>query len=863
MNKSEKHPLLFLKWFLPVYDQESLYHTYIDLYRMESEDKGRIYAGLWIFLQVFKSIPGFLATTLYWRIMMIQSYLKIAFRHIMRQKIFTVINVSGLALGMAVCMLIALWIQHELSFDRFHENANEIYRVTEEQYQSSGSMYPVTVTPWPLAQALKDAYPEIIETARLRTIGNPLFNLKDKQIYERGLVAVDPTFLTMFTFPLISGKPESALQEPHTMVISEDMAQKYFGNEDPIGKTLHTINYNLDFTVTGVFENVPDNSHIQFEMLVPFEQTLRDMGWTDKWHTNNYQTYILLEKGVSIESLRERSYDFFKTQFENTRMKMRLQALTDIHLHSNFAIDIYGHSEDTSANIYIFAVIALFVLLIACLNFINLSTARSENRAKEIGLRKTVGAGRGDIINQFYGESLILTYLSLAIALLIVYMTLPEFNNISGKALSISVLFQPLIFLGIIGLTFAVGIISGSYPALVQSSVKPSRILKGFSPFSSSRIRSSMLRKSLVILQFIISIAIIAGTMSVYQQIQFMKNKKLGYNKDHIIYFLKRGAINNQFMAFKEELLTYTSIQSVSSSSAIPTYNVNSTTGIRWEGKDPEDSMLIYQFSVDHDYISTFGMELAEGRDFSREHSTDIDNGAYIMNETAIKMMNMENPVGKKFYLWNMEAPIIGVVKDFHFKSLHEKIEPLVLRIEHDWQRYAFLKISSENIAETLAFIEETHKSFLPEYPFTFRFLDEAVGNLYNAEKRINTILGYFTFISLFISCLGLIGMAAFTAQKRTKEIGIRKVLGATVSNIFYLLTKEFVILIGIANLVAWPLAYYTVRNWLDGFAYKMEISIDIYLISGIAAILIALLVISYQAVRAASTNPVDTMRYE
>ena len=825
------------------------------------QDAGRTRALLWYWGQVIYALVAYSRLSSIVGAAMLKNYVKVTWRNIKNSKIYSFINILGLGVGMACCILILLWVKDESSFDRFHENADVICRVAEHQYNSSGDYFPVAVTPWPLAEALKNEFPEIVESARLRIWTNRLIGYKDKKFYENDFVAVDPSFLNMFSFPLVKGEISTALTEPNSILITRDTAARYFGAEDPMGKVLSFHN-SYDFKVTGILENVPFNSHIRFDFLIPFE-SLREFGWTDTWWTNNYTTYVQLSGGASFQQTAEKVRDYLKKQNPETGTKLILQPLTDIHLRSNFAIDLYGHTENRAIYIYAFSVIALFVLLIACINFMNLSTARSEKRSKEVGLRKVVGASRNNIVTQFYGESLFMTILSFFIAIMLVCLLLPAFNNVSGKSLSLDTLKEPVFLLGLLAIMVVTGFVSGSYPALVQSSFKPVDSIKGMGLGLSSKSRKSHFRRTLVVVQFTLSIILIVGTLIVYKQIDYMLNKKLGYEKESVAYFIKRANIRTQYDAFKSELLRYPAIVGITSASDVPTYSVHSTGGFWWEGKDPETHFLIHQFSVGHDYIKTFNMNIIAGRDFSKEFPADEKTQSFIVNEAAVRAMGLEDPVGTKFTLYGNEGQIIGVVQDFHYKSLQKEIEPLVMRIEPDRDSYVFVKFKSGSTQEALAAVQKVYQDFNPEYPLEYTFLEEAVEHLYDSEEKTRRIFNYFTIIAILISCLGLYGLAAYMAQQKTKEIGIRKVLGASVLNIAASMSWEFILLICVANVAAWPLAYFAMNKWLHNFAYRMKIDPLLFVCAGVVSAVLGLITVGYHTVKSARANPVDSLRYE
>jgi ABC-type antimicrobial peptide transport system permease subunit len=863
--KQESSPKLakkVLSRILPYEEREALLGDFDELFLEMIKKRGHLRAWFFYWIQVLVLLPRSLWDLIRWRFIMLRNYFKITVRTIKRSKVYSFINISGLAVGMACCILILLWVKDELSFDRFHENADMIYRVTDLYYDSSGGHFSSSTSAWPLAEALKTDFPEIVESARLRILTNRLISYKDKKFYENDFVAVDPSFLKMFSFPLVRGDITTALTEPNTILITEETAARYFGTEDPIGKIL-TYNNHTDFKVIGILKNVPHNSHIRFDFLVPFEQTLRAFGWSVDWWTDNYTTYVQLAENASVQYISEKVYDYKKKIGPKTRTKLILQPLTDIHLRSDYAIDLYGHTENKAIYVYAFSVIALFVLFVACINFMNLSTARSEKRSKEVGLRKVVGASRNHIIAQFYGESLFMTIISFVAAVFLVYLLLPAFNSLSGKMLALDSMKEPLFLLGMFGIMLITGLVSGSYPALVQSSFKPVDSIKGTGLIFSSKSGKSLFRRSLVVVQFTLSIMLIVGTLIVYKQTHYMLNRELGYEKESVIYFIKRGNVRSQYDAFKSELLRDPNIVGVTASSDVPTHTVHTTTGISWESKDPETRLLIHQFSVDHDYVKTFNMNIIAGRDFSREFPVDDSTQSFIINETAVKAMGLKNPIGSKFNLWEYSGQIVGVVEDFHYKSLQKKIEPLVLRIDSSRDIYVFVKFRSEQTNEAVASVQRVYNSFNPDFPLEYTFLDEAVERLYDSEQKTKKIFNSFTFVAIFISCLGLYGLAAYMAQQKTKEIGIRKVLGASIIHIMTNLSKEFIILVCLANAIAWPLAYYSMIKWLKNFSYRIDLNVWIFILSGLAAFCIALLTVSYQSVKAATANPVDSLRYE
>jgi len=789
---------------------------------------------------------------------MLKNYLKIILRNIRKHKVYSFINITGLSIGMACCILILFWVQDELSYDRFHNNIDELHRVVQHQHYSDGALFPVAVTPEPMGPAFKAEYPEILEYTRFRPFGSVLIEHKDNAYYEKGFGFADSSFFRMFTFAFIQGDPRTALNGLNSVVITQQMANKYFGDDDPLGKTL-TLNNQVDFMVTGVIEKVPPNSHLQFDFMGSFSRLFSDLGWSGGWWNNSYYTYVQVVKDCDIPSINSKIFEYLKKINERSSAKFFLQPVKDIHLYSSYAIDLEGHSESKSVYVTIFSMIAGFVLLIGCINFMNLTTARSANRAKEIGLRKVVGAKRMDLMKQFFGESMLLTLIALLIAIILVWLALPAFNELSGKQVGFGLFNHPKIIFGLVIIVLTTGVVSGSYPAIFLSSLQP---VKTFKDASRSGTMGSHLRKGLVVLQFSLSIILIMGALTVYHQLDFMQNKKLGYDQDHILHFRKRGNLNSQYESFKNELSQNPNILGVTTSSDLPTYTVHSTSAIAWEGKGPDDRVLMHRFSVDHDYIKTFGIEMIEGRDFSKEITTDTEAG-YVVNEEAVKQMGLDSPIGKRFTLYNFEGQIIGVMKNFHFKSLHVKIEPLVLKIRPSWDRYVFVRVRSEDMSSNIKFIEKVHQRFNTDYPFEFTFLEDTIDRLYREERRISRVVQYFTCLALFISCIGLFGLAAFMAEQRTKEIGIRKVLGSSVSGIVLILSKAFAKWVLVANVLAWPTAYFLLNRWLQNFAYRTSLPWWIFFLSGWIALMVALVTVSYQSIRASLVNPVEALKYE
>ena len=787
---------------------------------------------------------------------MFKNYLKIAFRIIKRHKGYSFINIAGLAIGLACCLFILIWVLDELSYDKFHENAPYLYRVEENQYYS-GRVYHVTVTPYPLAPALKQDFPEIIEATQYVGVWGLLIRYGEKAFFENGMSAVPPAFFRMFSFPFVKGDSRTALDDPFSMVISEEIAEKYFGEEDPIGKVF-SVNNKYDMKVTGVMKDVPQNSYLQFDMVLPYALLEKLGAVSDSMGSNSIFTFVQLKKGASLQQVNEKIRGFIKKHVPDSVTELELALYSRIHLHQYFG---YGRDMGQIKYVYIFSLIALFVLLIACINFMNLSTARSANRAKEVGVRKVVGALRSHIIRQFFGESVIYAFIALAFAVILVGLLMSPFNNLSGKDLSLNILGNWQIILGFLWITLITGLVAGSYPALFLSSFQPVSVIKGS---LKSGARSSLFRRILVVVQYALSIFLIIGTVIVYNQLHYMKNKDVGYDKEHLVFLPMRGQTGRSYTALKDALVRDSRILGVTGSMERPSRIGNNSGGADWDGKDPDQVVLIGFCSVDYDYIETVGIELTEGRGFSKEYGTD-QTEAFIVNEEVAKLIGKESVVGERFSFVGRDGKIIGVMKNFHYLSLRDKIEPLAIYMRPPDRgfSYTLVRIPSENISASLDFVRETWQKVFPDYPFEYRFLDYDFENYYRSEERMGDLLKYFSILAVFIACLGLFGLASFTAEQRTKEIGIRKVLGASAPQITLLLCREFFVLVLLANIISWPVAYYAMYKWLQGFAYRTNIGIFTFILSAALALIIALLTVSYQAIKAALANPVDSLRYE
>ena len=809
---------------------------------------------------------------------MLKNYLRVAIRNLKKYKAFSFINIIGLAVGTACCILIFLYVRDELSCDKFNTKADRIYRVYL-QARIHDSELNTAVSPAPMGATLMNNIPEVENYTRFRNYGFPVMRYKDRAFSEEKFYWADSTFFKVFTVQFIKGNPNTALTKPNSVVITEATAHKYFGDEDPMGKILNA-DHRRDYMVTGVVKAFPHNSHFHFDFLGSLS-SYKD-SQSQFWLSNNFYTYILLRKGADPNKVASemkklvRNYvgQQIKTvagvtleQFESAgnRYGYNIQALTSIHLHSHLDYEIEPNSD--ISYIYIFSAIAIAILLIATINFMNLSTARSERRSKEVGIRKTLGSNRPQLIRQFITESIMLSFISVFLAIVLVESFMPLFNNIAHKQVSLS-LFENFYSIPIL-IVFAivVGIMAGSYPAFYLSSFDPVQILKSDNRKGS---RKSYLRSALVIFQFAVSIMLIIGTFIIQNQLKYIQNKNLGFNKEQVVIINKTDDIGKDINSFKLQLESNPKVISVSNSTDIPG-NQKGDSAYKMEGVSSNEVQDLRQIFCDYNFVKTYEIKMAAGRFFSKKHPSDTM--AVVLNEAAVKRIGLTNMniVGKNLIQMGRTPqestihPIIGVVKDFNYESLHQQIRPLVLRVfrSQGFGKFVSVRIAAGDYQNTIAFLEKTWKRFADDEAFEYNFFDQTWAHLYFAEQRTSKISLVFSVLAIFIACLGLLGLAAFITEQRTKEIGIRKVLGASASEIFILLSKEFTKWVLIANIIAWPLAYYVMNNWLSNFAYRISITPWIFLVSGVIALIIAIITVSSHAIKAARSNPVKSLRYE
>lgn len=799
---------------------------------------------------------------------MFKNYLTVAVRNILRHKLYAFINIFGLALGLSVFILIALFIQFELSYDKFYENHDRIYRIEQNMILNNQTVQDTGLPP-PLSKALKSDFPEIEAITRVQDAGSPLLSLGDNKgiIIDRCFL-VDNSFLEIFNFSWVKGDRRTALTEPGSAVITENAARALFGEGEALGKTIR-LDHRYDLNVTGILKSVPANSHLQFDLLISYSSALatRSKRTLEDWYSNWLPLYVLLHKNHSLEEMDKKiRLALRKHQIGNPyNSELYLKPLTRIHLHSHVK-DELGTNGDIK-NIYIFSVVAMFVLIIASINFMNIVTARSADRAREVGVRKVVGAKRSSLINQFLGEAILTVILAMFLTIALAELLLPEFNSIVNRNLEIDYLNNWSVSLSLIILTILVGVLSGIYPAIFLSSLGPGQLVKGM---ISSGTRNAFLRKFLVVFQFFISIVLIAGTVIIIQQVNYLLNKDLGFDSNHILIIHTKNTTPAKNTLFRSHILNHTNVLKVAVSDYLP-YDSSNWTGFSWEGAADNQGIVSNINYIDENVLDTYGMVIVEGRGFSKDQLSG-QGQEVILNEEAVRKMRLNDPIGKQIYYrvdyrsrdWKA-ATIVGIVKNYHFLSLHTTIRPLMLRLysEEMTGNNISVKITDEQIPKTIEFLQQKFEHIFPRQNFNYRFLDEDFHNMYQEEKKTSKIIFYSAVLAIFIACLGLFGLASFSIRKRTKEIGIRKAIGASVPNIVFLLIAEFLKLLIIANFLAWPAAYIVMRYWLQNFPYRIDLQISVFFIAGAVAFPIALLTVLYHALKAASANPVEALRYE
>ena len=806
---------------------------------------------------------------------MVKNYILIALRNAWRNKGYTLINLLGLAIGIASSIIILLFVVDELGYDRHNEHFKEIYRICITG-KIQGNEMEAALSSAPMGATLKSDFPEVEDFTRLYTFdGDPIVKYEDKVFIEENFYYADSTFFDVFTAPVIYGNPEEMLKRPNTVVLTEDIARKYFGKEDPVGKMVQVGQREENYEVTGVIEGFPENSHFRFNMLASMTSIyIADL---THWLGNNNYTYILLQEGFEPDELVAKFPQLLEThmgpQLEEllgmtleeffatgNRYGYFLQPLKDIHLQSDLQFEINPGGSRTS--VIIFSVIAIFLIIIASINFMNLATASAAKRATEVGIRKVAGAGKQRLIWQFLTESFLITLLALILAIVLVELFLPGFNNLAGKSLQLGSIGISYLIIGLLLIGLFVGFASGSYPAFFLSSFKPVDVLKSG---AMRGIRGSYLRNILVTFQFIVTIVLFICTIVVNRQMTYIQNKDLGFDKENLLVIDRAYVLGEQFDAFQQELLKNPTILQVSSSSAVPGGLIGDNAYLP-EGAGTDETHAINNIFADWHFMETYGLELIEGRWFQEDNPTD--SFALIINESAVRAFGFEDPLNKRLYTSlgddnEASQPIIGVIKDFNFQSLHQKIRPLVIKFAGDRTTQLSVRISGIQTGKTLEFIEDTWNSFMEEQPVHMTFLEEDLSALYQNDEKSATVFSIFSILAIFIASLGLLGLASFSAAQRTKEVGIRKAMGASISSVLVTLSREFIWLILFATLAAWPLGYFFMKNWLQDYPDRVSLEPMIFVFSTLLAFIIAAVTVVLRVYQAASLNPVRSLRYE
>jgi putative ABC transport system permease protein len=793
---------------------------------------------------------------------MYKNYLKVTLRVFNRERLYTLINVAGLALGFTCCLIIYLFIKDELSYDKFHQDSDRIYRVASA-YMRQGQWEPYASNSWRTGELINAKFGEIEQLVKMRD-DEDMFVYKDKHIYETRVAYVEHNFFKVFSFPLIKGNAAEALKGSNKVVISESTAAKYFDTEDPLGKVFEISDGAVQLQVSGVMRDMPPNAHFHFDFLISNE-TLRQVapeslftqvGWDSQY------LYIKTAPGVNPQRMEAAFPDFIDQNLDylkSANFKLFLQPLESIHLESNIGLEI--EPNGSLDRVYTFSVIAVFILVIACVNYVNLTTARSLRRAREVGMRKVLGARRTDLLGQFLSESLLTTFIAIVIALALATLLLPDFNHFAGKEISLSVLFSPEIVLTLFAAVIVVGFVSGIYPSIVLSSFRPLSNLKGIGNAGRSGF---VFRRGLVGLQFVISIGLIAASAVVFQQWDFLKNKPLGVNKEMLVAIPLQTMDRNQLPTLKRELFSNASIATAGTSNMKMPGWISNSTPYKAEGAEADDEVgkTMKIIRVDFDFLSTVEAQFLNGRNFSMNFPSDSIS-SIILNESAVAQLNWKEPLGKWLELGGRRYDVVGIVNDFHFESLYREIPPTIFILSSDWLNWLYVRIDDQNVPATIEHIETVYGKFVSNRDFSYTFMNDDIEQQYVTEEKFTETFTLFTCLAIVIACLGTFGLISFAAERKSKEIGIRKVLGASVSNVSFLLVKEFLILLFVASIVAWPLTWYFLDRWIDTFIYRTAISPTPFLVATLIAGFIVVLTTGLRAIKAGLANPIDSLRDE
>jgi putative ABC transport system permease protein len=806
---------------------------------------------------------------------MLKNYIKIGIRNILRQKSYSLINILGLALGMTTCILIMIWVNHELSYDKFNKDSDRIFRIYHE-LSMAGNPRSNPSGSAPMAQAISENCPEVESVTRIMNAGRYTVEYNNNFFIEENVLYVDSTFFDVFSYNLIKGDPKSVLTAPNSIVITEEIESKYFGNEESIGKILR-FNDGNDFIITGVIENVPENSHMKFDMLSSFHTQFNNpVTDLNHWGRLGILTYFKITDNQQLASLKSK-VDEMVNENLGDRLKavgatltFDFQPLLDIHLYSNFPDDI--GPQGSISTVKLFIAIAVLVLIIACVNFINLSTARSSHRAKEVGMRKTIGAIRSELTFQFLIESIAISLLALIVSILLVEISLPTFNYLSSTNIAINYIEDIWIIPFLLIFASVIGILAGLYPAFYLSSFKVTEVIKGVSNTGHSK---SNFRRILILFQFIVSIALIVGAATIYKQIDFMKSVDLGFNYENVLFLNNIVSLSEPTkLSLKQEINNLSDVESAGFSTTAPGLGDIPILNVRPEGQISDENQLLAQLATDSDFQKTIGLKLSKGRYFSDKLATDSSN-SIIINELAANKFEWKNPIGKKISrtVMTAEGPIVetktvvGVVENFHHTSLHQPLEPFLISNQFDQamspRRILSIKLNSDDFIASIESIKQKWEELTEGLPFSYQYAQDNFNEQYVSEEKLGKLAIGFSFLAIFIGCLGLFGMASYTTEQRTKEIGIRKALGSSVSGIVILLSKESIVLISLANIIAWPISYYVMSKWLSTFAYRIDMNFIIFVIASLVGLIISLITVSSQAIKAALANPVKSLKYE
>jgi len=865
-----------LQKILPGSDNHFLCGDFDEIYNDIFTEKGPAAARLWYCYQLVQSLPRIIAHFISWRIVMFMNFLKITLRNLKRHKGYSFINIAGLAIGMTFVLAIVVFIRHELSYDRHHEKAPQIYRMNTILGNSDSENKIAAASP-AVAEALVNEYPEVLQATRIfKTLTAHTVKNRDQSFFEDRFYYADPTVFEVFSFPLLKGDPQTALSQPHSIILTLETANKYFPKEDPMGKTLIVNGGESDvaYLIKGIAADNPENSHFHFDFLASFAS--QEISQVTNWFLITTHTYILLQENYPPSQLEAKfpglihkhasplfgeRYTFDDWLSEGNKFEMFLQPLLDIHLHSK-NIRAQLETNGNIVTITIFSLIAFLILLIACVNFMNLTTARSSIRANEIGVRKVLGSTRLLLVRQFLVESVLLSLFALVLALFFLRFSLPFLNNLLGRQLQMTALLNWQVLPGLIAFALFTGLLAGAYPAFFLSAFHPVRILKGH--FEAAK-RKSRLRYGLVVFQFSLSVILFIGTAVISSQLEYIQDRELGFDKEHVVTLRTTAEILNRKEALKQELLQNPDVLSVSLSSSLPGKQTFEET-YRHAGTDSGSGVVMTLLESDSEFAESLGLELTSGRFFQREFSSE--SPSIVINESASQRLcraySWENPLGQQITTGRQIFTIIGVLQDFHFHSLHTEIGPLgILPLPKGQGQYMSVRIRPENIPQTMSFIRDKWITFAPDQPIQYSFLGDDFARFYNAEIRTGRLLAIFALLAVFIGCLGLFGLASFAVEQRTKEIGIRKILGASVINVAMMLLRQFSVWVLLANILAWPVAFYVMNLWLQNFAYRTDINLFMFIGSGLLVFGIANLAVSYQAIKCAVANPVDSLRYE